>query len=492
MLPLAPPSKGQVRPFQAISGQEGSSLVMAISPDPLARKRLDSWKEIAAFFARAERTVKRWEAERGLPVHRVPGKSRSAVFAYSDELSDWLKGQGQEAEAYESFRDSPCDELRKSARSNVEPTSWTGKLATATKDLIVSQVTAWLLPVALVASLVVFVGRNRLRFKAAANRHVPSAEAQDLYLTGRYFWNRRTPDDLNKAVDYFTQAIVKDPSDAQAYVGLADCYNLLREFGAMSPSEAYPRALSAAQRAVELDEASAEAHISLAFATYWWSWQAATAEREFKRGLELNPNCVRAHHWYATYLLGRNRIPEALDQIEQARKLEPSSTPILADKGLLLWQSGRHAEGLNLLTQLERTEPSFSSTHDYLGRIYWEKKDYVRALAEWRRLAELRRDGAGIAVADAREQGLASRGLRGLLESELPVLKDLVDRGAGSAYGLATTYAALGMRQDALAYLQLSLDRHEQAMLVGDPIPPLDNDPEYQKFRVQVNRRLDQ
>jgi hypothetical protein len=123
---------------------------MAISPDPLARKRLDSWKEIAVFFARAERTVKRWEAERGLPVHRVPGKSRSAVFAYSDELSDWLKGEGQEAEAYESFRDSPFDELPKSARSNVEPTSWTGKLATATKDLILSQVTAWLLPVALV------------------------------------------------------------------------------------------------------------------------------------------------------------------------------------------------------------------------------------------------------------------------------------------------------------------------------------------------------
>src|SRR5215471_3046249 len=117
MLPLAPPSKGQVRSFQAISGQEGSSLVMAISPDPLAHKRLDSWKEIAAFFARAERTVKRWEAERGLPVHRVPGRSRSAVFAYSDELSGWLKGQSQEAKADESTRDSRFDEVATSVRS---------------------------------------------------------------------------------------------------------------------------------------------------------------------------------------------------------------------------------------------------------------------------------------------------------------------------------------------------------------------------------------
>jgi tetratricopeptide (TPR) repeat protein len=309
-------------------------------------------------------------------------------------------------------------------------------------------------------------------------------------LRGRYFWNRRTPDDLNRAIDYFTQAIVKDPDGAQAYVGLADCYNLLREFGAMSPTEAYPRALSAAQRATELDGKSPEAHISLAFVTYWWSWKAVTAEGEFKRALELDPRSVRAHHWYATYLLGRNRYSEALDQIEQARKLEPSSTPILADKGILLWQSGRHTEALDLLTRLETTEPMFSSTHDYLGRIYWEEKDYGRALAEWRRLAVLRHDEAGLAVASAREKGFASGGLTGLFKSELPVQKDLVERGEGSAYSLAATYAALGMRQEALAYLQVSLNRHEEAMLVGNPIPSLDNDPEYQKICTQVKQLL--
>jgi tetratricopeptide (TPR) repeat protein len=338
----------------------------------------------------------------------------------------------------------------------------------------------------------VFVRTDGLHLRASAIRHIRNPEAQDLYLKGRYFWNRRTPDDLNKAVDYFTQAIVKDPNDAQAYVGLADCYNLLREFGAMSPNEAYPRALAAAQRAVELDDKAAEAHISLAFVTYWWSWKAVTAEREFKRALELDPNSVRAHHWYATYLLGRGRFSEALDQIEKARELEPSSTPILADKGLMLWQAGRHAEGLDLLTELEATEPMFSSTHDYLGRIYWEKKDYLRALTEWRGLAELRHDEAGLTVANAREKGFAAGGLVGLFKSELPVQKELVDHNGGSAYALAATYAALGMRQEALLCLQLSLDRHEQAMLVGEPIPPLDNDPEYQKLHMQVNQRLGQ
>jgi tetratricopeptide (TPR) repeat protein len=461
---------------------------MAVGPDPLSSKRLDSWKEIAAFFARSERTVKRWEAERGLPVHRVPGKGRRAVFAYSNELADWLKDRpGLEAEAYDSSRDRPST---KPEGSKVVPRSLARILALF--DGVLPRVSAWVLPLALVACVVIFVGSDGQHLKAFAHRHVPNPEARDLYLKGRYFWNHRTPDDLYKGIDYFTQAIVKDPDEAQAYVGLADCYNLLREFGAMPPDEAYPRALSAARRAVELDDNSPEAHASLAFVTYWWSWQGFTAEREFKRALELDPNLVRAHHWYATYLLSRNRFGESLDQIEQARQLEPSSTPILADKGLLFWLSGQHEEGLDLLNQLEKAEPLFSSTHDYLGRIYWEKKDYGKALAEWRRLAVLRHDEAGLAIADARQKGLAANGLRGLFESELPVQKNIVDQGGGSAYTLATIYAALGMRTEALAYLQLSFDRHEQAMLVGEPIPPLDNDPEYQKLRAQVSRRLTQ
>jgi tetratricopeptide (TPR) repeat protein len=462
---------------------------MAPSSDPFLNQRLDSWKEIAAFFARAERTVKRWEVERGLPVHRLPGRGRTAVFAYSRELDGWLRSPGRELDPCDGLNDYSGDEHLKSGLQKIESETKVG-VSAATKDPALSQITAWLLPLALVASVAIFIGNNGLHSRTNTNRHIPSVAAQELYLKGRYFWNRRTPDDLNKALDYFTQAIVQDPNAAQAYVGLADCYNLLREFGAMYPGEAYPRALSAAQRAVELDDTFADAHASLAFVTYWWSWQAVTAEREFKRALELDPNSVRAHHWYATYLLGRNRYPEALDQVEQARKLEPASTAILADKGLLLWKSGHHAEGLGLLTQLEKTEPSFSSTHDYLGRIYWEKNDYLKALTEWRRMAELRHDEDGLALADAREKGLDARGLAGLFEGELPVQKDLVDRGTGSAYALAEVYAALGMPQEAVAYLRLSLDRHEEAMLEGAPILPLNNNSEYQKLRAQVNRQL--
>jgi tetratricopeptide (TPR) repeat protein len=459
---------------------------MAANRDVLAGKRLDSWKEIAAFFGRAERTVKRWETERGLPVHRVPGTGRSSVFAYSDELADWLKGRSQELAADEPSSDEIA-----------EPDAVAPEVSPAARPgLSTARVAAWVVPLALAGALVVFLslGHQTSRFKALAGRHAPDAEAQELYLKGRYYWDRRTPEDLYKAIDFFTQAIVKDPSDAAAYVGLADCYNLLREFGAMPAGEAYPRALSAAQRAVELDNSSAEAHNSLAFVTYWWSWQGATAEREFKRAIELDPNLVRAHHWYATFLLAQNRHAEALDQIEQAQRLEPSSTSILADKGFALWCAGRQSEGLALLKQLETSQPSLSSTHYYLGRIYWEQqKDYGKALAEWRQLAELRHDQPGIAIANARESGFAAGGLAGLWRSELPIQKDQVDNGSGSAYELAATYAALGQRQEAITYLKIAFDHREADMLTDTPpIPALRDDAEYRELRARVQELLAQ
>jgi len=471
---------------------------MTVTPDPISGKRLDSWKEIAAFFGRAERTVKRWETERGLPVHRVPGGGRSAVFAYTNELADWLKGRGRELDAAEEEHDTQSSQAGSqppdAGASPSETIPAPVQKASPGKGRSAARIVAWTVPLVLAAGVVIYfsVGRDGLHFKALANRHAPNAEAQDLYLKGRYFWDRRTPDDLTKAIDYFTQAIVKDPSDAQAYVGLADCYNLLREFGAMPPAEAYPRALSAAQRAVDLDARSAEGHISLAFVTYWWLWHGVTAEREFKQALELNPNLVRAHHWYGTFLLGEHRFPEALDQMEQARRLEPSSNAILADKGDLLWESGHAKEAIALLQELETTDPALSSAHDYLGRIYLQQGNYPKWLAETRRVAELRHDDVGLSLANAREKGFAAGGLKGMYERELPVEKDLVDRGSGNAYVLAQVYAALGRKPDALATLQISFDRHEAPMLLGDPIPELLNDPTYQKFRAQVSQMRDQ
>jgi len=133
---------------------------------------------------------------------------------------------------------------------------------------------------------------------------------------------------------------------------------------------------------------------------------------------------------------------------------------------------------------------SLSSTHDYLGRVYWQQKNYAKALAEWKQTAELRKDKDGLAFAELRDKGFAVNGLRGIYESEVPYLKDLVAHGSGDAHALARAYAALGKKQEALACLQVSFDRHEAAMLLGDPIPELLDEPEYLRFRAKVQELL--
>src|SRR5580698_5990176 len=181
--------------------------------------RLDSWKEISAFFGRDERTVRRWEKERALPVHRVPGGGRGGVFAYTDELREWLKGRASEFEPAEFETIGAIAEAEQTMnRPTLAPVL---ALPPASHKTSVARIVAWLAPLVAVAALIVTLSfsHREPRYKnALAAPHPPNAEAQELYLKGAYHWAKRTPDDLNKAVDYFTQSIVKDPTYAQAYV----------------------------------------------------------------------------------------------------------------------------------------------------------------------------------------------------------------------------------------------------------------------------------
>lgn len=230
------------------------------SATKVTNQRLDSWKEIAAFFGRDERTVRRWEKERALPVHRVPGGERGSIFAYAAELREWLKIRAGELDSIASGSSQAL------AESSAAPAQALGqRSSSASAQPSFTSVAIWLAPLLVVVAVIVafsFSHRETRYRNAMAAPHAPSADAQELYLKGEYHWAKRTPEDLNKAVDFFTQSIVKDPSYAQAYVGLANCYNLLREFSIMPPDEAYPRALAAAQKAVELDPTSAGAHSS--------------------------------------------------------------------------------------------------------------------------------------------------------------------------------------------------------------------------------------
>jgi Tfp pilus assembly protein PilF/DNA-binding winged helix-turn-helix (wHTH) protein len=295
----------------------------------------------------------------------------------------------------------------------------------------------------------------------AANR-----EAEDYYLKGRFYWNKRTPESLNQAVDAFNQAIAHDDNYSDAYVGLADCYNLLREFSAMPGNEAYFKAFVAAKKAVELDPQSSEAHASLAFVTFFGMWDRADAEKEFRRAVELDPNNAKAHHWYATFLNALNRHEEALTEIELARKLAPDSPSVLADKGALLWSAGHHEQALQLLKQLETADPDFLSPHRYLRFAYLETGDYPNYIAELKKDALLTHDAAQSSVAEAAAKGFAQGGERGLLEAELSDQRKLYEQGKLSAYWVAQSEARLGNASEALKYLTICAQSHDEVLLI--------------------------
>lgn len=312
-----------------------------------------------------------------------------------------------------------------------------------------------------------------------------SNEAEQFYLKGRFYWDKRTPDGLNKAVDSFTQAIVHDPNYAPAYVGLANCYNLLREYTLMPASEAYPRALAAAKRAVELDDQSSDAHASLAFALFWGTWDATNAEHEFRRAIELNPNNAVAHHWYATYLHTIGRHTDSLTEIERAQALDPASKAILADKGVLLASAGRRDEAMTLLKQLEAAEPDFISPHRYLKEIDFASGDHTAYLTEWKTEATLMHDASSLKLVEAAEKGYAAGGSQGMLKSMQGAQKKLYERGQLSPYALAQTDALLGDKQGALQLLKTAYEKHDERTVDAstDPIfNILRNEPAYKEI----------
>jgi len=359
-----------------------------------------------------------------------------------------------------------------------------GELPRVPADLALGTKLVWAIPVvALIFATWIFrPGAHQVRASAprgaslasagtiAPGFHPANPEAEDFYLKGRFYWNKRTPDGLTKAVDSFTQSIVHDPGYAKAYVGLADCYNLLREYTMMPASEAYPRALAAAKKAVELDDSSSAAHTSLAFASFYGMWDAATAEREFRRAIELDPKNAIAHHWYATYLMTLGRYPEAMVEIDRARALDPSSAAILADKGDILLTAGKRQEGINLLRQMEATDPNFISPHRYLKGAYFAGNENAEFIAEARQEATLLKDPVGLAITSAAQEGLASGGRNGMLRNMLAAEKKFYDQGKFSAFALAETSALMGDQQAALTYLQAAVDRRDEDIvaLKGD------------------------
>jgi serine/threonine protein kinase/Tfp pilus assembly protein PilF len=214
-------------------------------------------------------------------------------------------------------------------------------------------------------------------------RYTEDAEAFQAYSRGSYFWNRRTGDNLNRAIEYFKRAIELDPNYALAYTGLANSYFLLPEYHNISPKEAYPMAEEAALRAIEIDETLAEAHVALAQVKrrYYWDWEES--QREYQRAFELNPNSATAHHWYGYDLMCRRQFDEAIVELERARDLDPLSLVINRNLGQVYYRAGQFDRAIEIINDTLEMEPNFIFAHFHLGGIYLAKGMYKEALQEF-------------------------------------------------------------------------------------------------------------
>lgn len=288
--------------------------------------------------------------------------------------------------------------------------------------------------------------------KGLAKHYTESNEAYQLYLKGRFYWDKRTPEALMKSIEYFNQAIEKDPSFALAYAGLADSYVV--PSSRIPPREAMPKAKAAAMRALELDETLAEAHASLGrvLASYDWDW--TSAEKEYKRAIELNPRYAVAHQWYGGYLAVTGRSNEALAERKRAQELDPLSLIINAELGMAFYYARDYDQAIEQFEKTLELDQNFPPPRAFLPAAYEQKGMYNEAIAEFKKALSLR----GINEVGFLRAGLghiyAVSGKKSEARKLLAELKQLSEQGYVPAPSIALIYAGLGEKDQALAWLE--------------------------------------
>jgi len=308
---------------------------------------------------------------------------------------------------------------------------------------------------------------------AAAARQINPA-AQEAYLQGRFYWNKRAPDALQRALEQFQKAEAIDPRFALAYAGEADAYSLLS--GSLTADVAFPRAKAAAQRALELDPALGEAHTSLAFIAFGYERDWKQAEQRFQRALQLNPGYATAHHWYGLYLSAMGRFQESEAEFVRAKSLDPLATNIRASFGNMLYMARRYDEAIAELRPAHDLDASAQVAYLYLARTYLQKGMIREAVAE---IEQGRRYGPYLQL-DAELAHLDS--LNGRRTEALKTLSVLANTARFSPFDIATVYAALGDADRAFEFLRRAERERTGALLWAEVDPELDpvrNDPRF-------------
>jgi TolB-like protein/Flp pilus assembly protein TadD len=289
---------------------------------------------------------------------------------------------------------------------------------------------------------------------AITARPTENTEAHQLYLKGRFFWNKRTGNDLKKSIDYFNQAIAADRKYALAYAGVADAYVLLPGFTAGTPRDCYPKAKAAAKKALELDDTLAEAHTSLAMAIWLYDFNFSQAIREFQRAIEVNPNYAPAHQQYGNITLAPlGRFDDAIVEGKRAVELDPLSLVINADLGNNYYFARRYDEAIAQARKTLEMDPGFYLAYLTLGPALEMKGELDAAIAEYQKARALNDDPSVLGLL---AHAYASSGNKTEASKILDQLKELSKERYVAAYSFALVYLGLGNKEEALGWLEQS------------------------------------
>jgi TolB-like protein/DNA-binding winged helix-turn-helix (wHTH) protein/Tfp pilus assembly protein PilF len=313
--------------------------------------------------------------------------------------------------------------------------------------------------------------------KKLRQRNTESWEAYDLYLRGRYQWNKFTDESLQKAIGYFQQAIDKDPNYALAYAGLADSYHELAY--TRPPREVMPKAAAAAGKALQLDDSVAEAHAALGWVKWQYDWDWNGAEKEFKRSIELSPDYAIAHGMYALYLDSMSRVDEAMAQHKRARELEPLSLIININMGEALYETRRYDQAIEQYRKTLEIDSNFALAHDDLADVFHSKGMYREAVAEWQKSLIARGDSG---TAAAIGQAYSKAGYKGACQTILTYLTSPPNHSYSSPLSVAKIYAQLGETDRAFEWLAKAYQDRSSDLVFFQVQPAFDNlraDPRY-------------
>jgi TolB-like protein/Flp pilus assembly protein TadD len=311
--------------------------------------------------------------------------------------------------------------------------------------------------------------------KRMATNYTANPEAYQLYLEGRFWWNKRSEEGLNKGIEYFEQAIQKDPNYALAYAGLADCYITLGTNGVRAPNDVFPKAKEAAQKALEIDNSLVEARPSLALIKGNFEYDWSGAVKDFQQAVALNPSYAESHQWYGYMLARMGRLEEATAENRRAVELDPLSAVMYYNMGQTLYYARQYDQAIEQLRKSVELDPNLTAAHYYLGLAYLQKSMNKEAIAELEKAVAISPDNPPAMTRLG--YGYAVTGRRAEAQKVLDQLNDLVKKKYVSPIVRVRIYAGLGAKDKAFEWLERGYEDRSISLIA------LKVDPEYDPLR---------